>query len=145
MKPGMLLLVGVAGVLGADVPSVGDAVREVQKSLQALNAAFVKRDLAVMKRLMADDHVAITPYYGMVDREAQLKNLPETKITTYKEAGLKVTLLTKDVARVTYRLTTKGTYKRTSISGNSYALAIWVKRDGRWQEVSYQETPMKAK
>src|SRR5579871_2521602 len=97
----MTLLAGsVTLFLAADAPTDDAAIREVEQSLRTLNAAVAKRDVAAMKRLFADDHVSITPYYGMMDRETQLKNVAGWKISEYKESDLKVTLLGKDTARV---------------------------------------------
>src|SRR5262249_14399713 len=99
-------LVAVA-LLGADEPN-----KDVEKALNALNEAFKKGDADAAKKYLADDHVAVTTYYGApLDRAAQLKAFADVKMTEYTTAKMKVTALGKDSALVTYELTTKGTYK----------------------------------
>src|SRR5262245_36729186 len=92
-----LLLLLPALVRGEEpVPfNEGVADQEVEQALRALNAAFAKHDLATLKRLMTDDQVSITPSGGMLDRDAHLSQLPDWKITDYKETNLKVTPLTQ--------------------------------------------------
>jgi uncharacterized protein (TIGR02246 family) len=136
-----ILLAGASALL-LEADALTDDAREVEQSLRTLNAAVARGDAAVMRRLFADDHVSITPYYGMVDREAQLKNVAGWKIAEYKESDWKVTLLGKDTARVTYLFTVEGTYKEEKLPAKSRVVSTWVQRNGSWLEASYQERPM---
>jgi ketosteroid isomerase-like protein len=139
----MILLAGSITLLpGADVPADATAVREAEQSLRTLNAAVARCDAAAMRRLFADHHVSITPYYGMMNREIQLKNVAGWKITEYMESDWKVTLLGKDTACVTYQFTVKGMYKGEKLPAKSRVVSIWVRRNGSWLEASYQETPV---
>jgi hypothetical protein len=142
MKPTILLAAAVTLVSGAEAPKDDAAAREVEQSLRALNAAYAKQDVATLRRLFATDHMSITQCSGIMDRETHLKNLAAWTIAEYQEADLKVTMLTKDTARVTYQLTAKRTYKGKKLPAKSYAVSIWINRDGSWQEASYQETPI---
>jgi ketosteroid isomerase-like protein len=139
-----LLLIGTAILLlGADAKE--DASKEVQKSLEVLNDAFAKQDEATIKKLMTEDHVAVTPYGGKQSRADQLKNLPELKITEYTASEARLTMLTKDSAMITYVLAQKGTYKGKDLPAKVYASSVWIKRDGKWQEALYQETTIPGK
>jgi ketosteroid isomerase-like protein len=132
-------------LLGADAPQDG-SVKEVEKALRALNEAFKKRDAEAIQRLMMDTHVAITPYYGgPATRADQLKALPDLKMTEYKPGEMKITLVNKDTALVTYPLTQMGTYKGKELPAKSYASAVWVQQGGKWLEAFYQETALPAK
>lgn len=146
MKAKLLL----AAVIGLGIVSSGRAddatVKEVEKAIQALNEAFAKQDAAAIKKLVTDEHIAITPYYGgLATRDEQFKTLPDLKTTEYTVSQMKITLLTKDVALITYQLAQKGTFKGTELSPKNYASAVWVKRDGKWLEASYQETALTGK
>jgi ketosteroid isomerase-like protein len=47
------------------------------------------------------------------------------------------------VGVVTGKLDEKASYKGTDVSGSYRFLDVWVKRDGRWQNVAGQETRYK--
>jgi len=121
-----------------------DAVApEVEKALNALNAAFKDGKPDVIKSLMTDDHVAITPYYnGPYGVEELLKTLPELKLSEYRSSDVKVRVLDKDAAIVSYSLAMKGTFKAKPVAAKSYAVSVWVLRKGKWLETSYQETAL---
>jgi hypothetical protein len=139
------LLAAALGLLLAPGAGADDAatIKEVERALAELNQAFAKQDVPTIKRLMAEDHVAITPYYnGLATKEEQLKTLAELKTSGYKSSQLKIALIAKDTARITYQLSQKGTYKGKELSAISYAAAIWVNRNGMWLEVFYQETAL---
>jgi uncharacterized protein (TIGR02246 family) len=124
-------------MLGADAPT------EVEKAISALNEAFQKQDAAAVKRLMADDHVAVTAYYGGPRTGAeQLAALADLKLAEYSTGKRKTAPLGKDAVLITYELTQKGTFKGKEVPRRNFVSAVWVKRDGRWLEVFYQETPL---
>jgi ketosteroid isomerase-like protein len=134
---GKLLLALAAGLLvAADAP----APREVAKALRQLNDAFKGRDADVLQRLMAEDHVAITPYGRQESKEHQIKTLDDFAITAYAMEEVKSQAVTKDVVLFTYTVKYEGTYKGKKLPAKSYAASLWVKRDGKWLEVFYQET-----
>lgn len=145
MKRKLLLTVAVGLLLGADAPKNDAAIKDVEKAILALNKAFEKRDTEAIKALTTDEHVSITSYAGSQNKAAQLKDMPELKITEYKEGDLKVTLVSKDVALVRYHLTQKGTYRGKALPLKSHATAVWVQRGGKWLETAYQETPIDGK
>jgi ketosteroid isomerase-like protein len=138
-----LLAVLAALPLGAGGPGGGTAVKEVEKALASLNEAFAKQDAAAIKRLTTADHVAVTGYYGGPQtRDEQLKSLKDLKLTEYAAGKVTVKLLGKDAALVTYPLTLKGTFQGKAVPARNFASAVWVRREGRWREAFYQETPL---
>lgn len=101
---------------------------------------------AAIKAGMTADHVAVTGYYsGPVTRDEQIKSLAELKLTEYKSGKMKIKLLGKEGALVTYDLETKGTFKGKPLPRKNYASAVWVKQAGMWREAYYQETALEAK
>lgn len=140
--PGVLVGVFVlTGARGAE-----DEVKDVLHAIETLNKAFHKGDAKVIKALLAEDHVAVTPYYGApMTRDEQIKTLPDTKLTEYKAGKMTVRMLGKESALVTYPLTLKGTYKGKNVPTRNYASAVWVKKGAHWLETYYQETSLDAK
>jgi ketosteroid isomerase-like protein len=142
----VLFAVGSCLVPGAAARADDATVKEVEKAITALNEAFQKRDADAVKRLVTDDHVAVTPYYGGPATAAEMvATLGDLKIAEYAAARMKVTPLTRDAALVTYEVTWKGTYKGKELPRKCYASAVWVKRDGNWKEAFYQETALDGK
>lgn len=116
------------------------STEEILKALGTLNEAFTKSDADAIRRLMTDDHSAITPYYGVATKDDQIRSLPDLKLTEYKTGKETVRLVTPDVAIISYPLSMKGTFKGKPLAPKSHAVAVWVRRDGKWLETLYQET-----
>jgi ketosteroid isomerase-like protein len=135
-----LLVAGLA--LGAGGPPAEPVVKDVEQAVGELNAGFEKGDAAAVRRRMTADHQAVTAYYdGPVGRDAQIDGLKDLKLTEYSPGKLTVTVLGRDAALVRYALAMAGTYKGRPVPARNIASAVWVRRDGRWQEAFYQETP----
>jgi hypothetical protein len=142
MNPKFVVALAVGLLLGADDPKEA-VVQEVRKAITALNEAFHARDAGKLKALMTADHVAVTASYeGPLARDAQLKSLPDLDLAEYKAGTMRVKLLDKDVALVTYPLTMKGKFKGKEVPHKSFASAVWVRREGKWLEAYYQETSL---
>lgn len=140
MKNARLLLPLVAlSLIAAD--DAGSA-KDVEKALQQLNDAFVSRDAAVLKKLMTDDHISITPYAGRESRDEQIDALPKYKIEKYSTEGMKSQALGKNAVLLTYVVKYKGTYAGKALSPRSIASSLWIMHAGKWQEALYQETPV---
>jgi ketosteroid isomerase-like protein len=141
-----LAAVGAALLFVASAPADDATVREVEKAIAALNKAFEKGDSKAIQELSADDHVAITPYYGGPrTRDEQIKSLPDLKLKEYRPGKLTIRPLGKDAALVTYEVTMQGTFKGRPVAERSHASAVWVRQGGQWREAYYQETALPAK
>jgi ketosteroid isomerase-like protein len=134
------LLFFAAGV-GPAAPAKGDVAAEVERAVYAVQTAFNKGDVDAVRKLLTDDHVALLTYAHFSNTADQLKVLSDFKFSEYKIDGLKVKPLTGDVAQVTYRATIKGTYAGKVVPSPVHVGEVWVKRDGKWLQASYQETP----
>jgi hypothetical protein len=138
------LLLGVAAVLpAADAPP--DVARDVERAVRAIQVAYNKGDAATLKGMMTEDHQTILTYARFTNTADQLKVLPEFKFAAYTIDGLTVTAVTKDVALVSYRATITGTYKGAPVPSPVQVAEVWVNRNGKWLEASYQETPLGGK
>jgi hypothetical protein len=117
--------------------------KEVVPLLRKLNDAFVKGDADTMKQLMAENHVGILNDGQRHTRAEQLKSLPDLKLTEYTMDNVKVSVPAAGVAIVTCDVTQRGTFKGKEMPTKLTASSVWVQQGGKWQEVLYQETPVK--
>jgi uncharacterized protein (TIGR02246 family) len=134
-----LVIVAVATMSAGDTPK--DVAKEVEAAVQAIQTAFNKGDVDTVKRLMAPDHVSTLTYARFSNAADQLKVLSDWKFSQYQIDELKVRALTRDAALVLYDATIKGTYQGKDVPSPVHVVEVWIKRDGRWMQASYQETP----
>ena len=135
-----LLLIGTAVMLLAGQIRA-DTADEVERSVRAIQAAFNKGDVETLKQLMTEDHVTFLTYAHFSNAADQLKTLSDWKFSAYKIDGLKIKVLAGDVALVSYQAVIKGTYQGKEVPSPVWVAEVWVRRDGRWVQASYQETP----
>lgn len=145
MMAGIAVMLSASLLVGAQDAGDAATIKEVEKALKILNDAFTNQDAVTIRRLMIEEHVAVTPYYGLANKAEELRSLSDLKLTEYKASGMKVTLIARDAALITYSLKLDGTFKGKSVASRNHVVAVWVKRDGNWQEASYQETPIDGK
>jgi hypothetical protein len=138
------LLIGTA-VLAFALQARADTVEEVERLVRTIKTVFDNGDVDTLKRLMTQDHMATLSYAQFSNRADQLKVLTEFKISSYEIEGLKVKALTDSAALASFRATIKGTYKGKEVPSPVQVMEVWIKRDGKWLQASYQETPIGAK
>jgi ketosteroid isomerase-like protein len=110
---------------------------------QELTDAILKGDTSASERYLADDYTFIAPT-GMASTKAEgLADMKSgaLKIESSKMEDMKVRVY-GDTAVVTYSSTDKGKYKDMDISGHYRWTDVFVKRDGKWQLVAGQGTPI---
>ncbi|CAN5836977.1 hypothetical protein BH18ACI4_BH18ACI4_12070 [soil metagenome] len=104
--------------------------------------AYKSRNSAAIKALTAEDYVS----YGLTgpsNLELDIANLNNNKLTieSYTIDDPKVSMATKDVAILRYKCDLKGSFDGKPLKP-AYATEFWVNRGGKWQIVSYTETPV---
>lgn len=136
------VLIGMIA-LGAAMKS--DAQYEVEEIEQAIGRAVVAHDVPFMDQLWAEDFI----YTGI---RAEVKGKPEV-LTEFNAGQLRFTKMEFDDVRVriygetavaTGRATTVGQSPQGEISGQSRYTRLYVRREGRWQLVAFQATPLTA-
>jgi ketosteroid isomerase-like protein len=125
------------------------AVAQTDRSEQELTklehdwaAATVARDVATLDRILADELVS-TSADGKVETKAQLLanvRSPKNRLESFVVDDIKV-LGFGDLAVVTGRATTKGLLPGFP-PGQMRFTDTFVKRDGRWQCIATQATPI---
>jgi len=127
----------------AAVSYAADPAKEVESAMEILNDAFAKRDVAKVRSLMAPNHLAITPFAGKQQLDDQLRTLTDLKYDKYSAGPMSATTVSETCVLLTYALKVQGTYKGRPLPSNCLVAAVWVKNDGKWQELQYQETVVK--
>ncbi len=128
MAPALLL-----GAAGAE-----DAVKQAERDWAS---AVVKKDYAVLDRVLADD-MAYTHSDGRLDsKKGYIESLQSGK-QTYNAAehqSMDVRLIGKDVALVRARIRmTAASGGKPAVPANFSALRVYQLRNGRWQMVAHQ-------
>jgi len=119
-------------------PAKGASVeQELIKLENDWNDAQVKRDVAALGRILADDLTIIDPEGTIVTKAQALANLKsgEDAFTSAVADEMKVRVY-GDAAVVLGRNTVKEQYKGKDLSGPYRFTDTWIKKDGRWQCVA---------
>lgn len=101
--------------------------------------AYKSRNVAAIKALNAEDYVAYT-LQGPSTLQQDIDNIGKLTIESYTMDDPKVRMATKDVAILRYKCDLKGSFDGKPFRP-VYATEVWVNRGGKWQGVSYSETP----
>ena len=102
--------------------------------------AYKSRNIAAIKALTAEDYVAYT-LTGASNLQQDIATIDKLTIESYTIDDPKVSMATKDVAILRYKCDLKGSYDGKPFRP-VYGTEVWVKRGGKWQIVSYTETPV---
>jgi ketosteroid isomerase-like protein len=141
----LLLLAPVPARLAAQAaaPSDSAAVAEIRQTVRQYDEALRRSDVAALERIWAPEFVFVNPRGERLTRADRLANV-RTRRTTFdslapapREESIRVY---GDVGVLTTLLTLSGKYGGKEQSGRFRALVVWVRRDGRWQQVANQLT-----
>jgi ketosteroid isomerase-like protein len=128
--------------------AVAPAAAEVRAAIRRYDDALRRADVAAVEQFWAPEYTFVNPRGERLTRAARLANLragrtafdslapapQEEQIRTYGNGDV--------VAVHTTLLTLGGRYGGQAERGRYRALAVWVRRDGRWQQVASQLTPV---
>ena len=67
-------------------------------------------------------------------------NLDNLTVTDYAPTDFKIRNLAPNMIQLIFKVTVSGTFKGKAFQNHNYASSLWLKRDGRWQNVFFQET-----
>ncbi len=146
VRRSLVIAFGVA-VFWIDAPPDADAqdgrTKDPLEALQLLDDVFVTRNVKTMRTLAAPNHISIASRYQFFDLDNQIADLPNLNLSSNKSVPKKVVWIRNDVAIVTYQDELVGTYAGKRIDSTVRILTTWVRRNGKWIEISYQETALK--
>lgn len=125
----------------------GQAEAELREAIRLYDDALRRADVAAAERFWADEYVFINPRGERVSREDRVANLREKRTSfgslahEQKEETIH-TYMNGNMAVYTTLLTIDGRYSGEAERGEFRALVVWIRRDGKWQQLASQMTPI---
>jgi ketosteroid isomerase-like protein len=126
---------------GFDSTEQQETIRQILDMERQAKEASLRRDADFSLRTLAEDYVAITPL-GQVTTKQETISARRSGQLRYESINVTdmVVRLYGDTAVVTARADVKGHQLGEDFSGPYRYTRVWVRRNGRWQTVSYQAT-----
>jgi ketosteroid isomerase-like protein len=137
------LLIAAVFVVTASLTSVW--AEDVQAQLTKLEmdraVAVVKADIATLDKYTSDDYVLINMNGRMTGKAEMIEGFKSgsSKLTSDELSDVKVRVY-GNTAVVTAKADVKGTLGGADATGTILYTRVYVKKDGRWQSVSMQQT-----
>jgi uncharacterized protein (TIGR03067 family) len=117
--------------------------RELTQLIKDLNVAVVKADLAFLERILHEDYVHHRMRGTAENRAEYLENRKTGRVDFDVLASEEIRVrVFGDTAIVTGRATAKGKDQHGTIDDQRLWTRVFLRRDGRWQLIHYQGTPV---
>jgi hypothetical protein len=125
-------------------PARPDLKSMFESKIQSEWEALKTKDKKAYGDLLADDFEGVeVDGQGERTKVQAMDEVPHGNVSKYTLWGLKVTPLGPDAAFVTYEVTMEFPPKSVLRYSRVLVGEVWVKREGHWQELHYQETHVK--
>lgn len=121
-------------------------LREELMGLEKGSWDFMRdQNVEAMRGFLGDDSLWIFSDGNRYNKRQGLEMMKDFKLLSLSiEPSYAVRMLTVDVATLLYRVTYTGTYKGGKPETvKALSSSVYVRRDGKWLSVLYQETPLK--
>jgi ketosteroid isomerase-like protein len=116
---------------------------ELQKLDKEWSAAIVKNDAHAIEQFMSDDWVIIGPEGNVIERSRFLEVIKSGDLTHESmESDDWHVRVYGDTALVTSEAKSKGKYKGQVFETHERSTSVYVRKEGRWQCVHTQLTPI---
>jgi hypothetical protein len=143
----LLVLLGASG-RGARLAAQGtagtvtpeDSVRAVELSRAQI---LVRADTAALSRIVADEFVEISRFGQLRTKADNIRDIAsgDLKLQSVKYDSLVVRIY-GDVAVLRGIADNAGTFRGFPFTGKVRYLRLFIRRDGRWQAVAMEQTPL---
>ncbi len=145
-----VFLINPLAAFAQDTKTAATAEAEVRDAIRQYDEALRKADSAAAQRFWAEEYVFINPRGERLTRSDRIANLKsgQTAINSVEHAPKEEHISiygNGDVAVYTTLLTISGQYGGKGQQGELRGLVVWVRRDGRWQQIASQVTPVAGK
>ena len=134
--------------VGEQVAASPSAEQELISLDKSWGEAGLHGDSAVLERILAEDFIGNSPT-GVATKAQNIAeaktNAPDITNATYVADEYTVRFLDPNTAVMTHRAVEKGLNKGKEYNDQHRSMHVWVKRDGRWQVVASQATPIPQK
>lgn len=134
------LSVGVAFTLATTL--LGGPLEEelLSREREFINA-IKQEDQAVMKEMLADGATSVVPGRGRQSKEQILNRLADTNLKRYEIDDVKAVRAGDHVGILSYRYSWSGSPgDKGEQVGTFYATSTWVRSEGVWKVIFYQQT-----
>lgn len=102
-----------------------------------------KKDYEAFGNLLASDYIEVEDD-GVYDKAGIVAYVKDLDITDTTFSDWKMTPIDNDAVILTYTVNLKATAKGEAVPPGPYhSVAVWVNRDGKWQDFFYQQTLVK--
>jgi ketosteroid isomerase-like protein len=121
--------------------------QEVRQAIEQYKTALLKRDIAALEKIWADDYVFVNASGDVLTKEQRLANIKSgaTALDSISDDENLTVRIYQNSAVTTSRVTIKGQYSGQPVSGQYRSTVVWVKGPAGWQLVSNQLTALPAK
>ena len=134
-----------AAMFGTGARPAATDTKEVEAAVTQLErdwvAAIVRKDAAVLDRLLAEEFAGVSPTAHYYDKGMAIDDLTAG---TYQVESMALDEVSVnpygDVAVAFASQQEKSRYAGTDLSGHYHYTNVWVRRDGRWQVVASHGT-----
>ncbi len=139
----LLCVALTAPVFAAGEKKSGGAEEAVRAVEAARADALLKADTTALARMTADEFVEISRLGQLRTKTDNLRDIGngDLKLTTVKYDSMSVHVY-GDVAVLRAIADNTGLYRGFPFAGRIWYTRVFVKRDGRWQAVTMQHTPI---
>ena len=141
---GVVIAFSLATLTAASAHAQGASVEEqIMKMERDRAAAVVKGDVAMLEGVTADDYILVNANGQLSDKATTMSNIKTgvIKLTANEVSDLKVRVY-GDTAVVTGKSSAKGTIGGRELKGPVMFTRVLVKKNGKWQAVAFQQTPI---
>ena len=130
--------------------STSKAEAEIREAIRNYDDALRRGDSAAAGRFWADEYIFVNPAGQRLTRADRMANVQAgaTAFDSLAHAPQEEVIRVYgngSVATYTTRLHITGRYSGQGQEGDLEGLVVWVRRDGRWQQVASQLTPVVAR
>jgi ketosteroid isomerase-like protein len=118
--------------------------KEVREAIEKYKTALLRRDVAALEKIWADDYVFVNASGDVLTKEQRLANVKSgaTALDSINEDENLTVRVYQNSAVTTSRVTIKGQYSGQPVSGQYRSTLVWVKGSAGWQLVSNQLTAL---
>ena len=123
------------------------AEAEVRQAIRDYDEALRQADVAAVEKVWASEYTFVNPRGERLTRADRVANLRTERTALDALAHVpkdERIQIYGDMAVYTTLLTLSGRYSGEAAQGQFRALVVWVRRDGRWQQLASQMTPVVA-
>ena len=140
---GLVIACALAALTAGSAHAQGSVEEQILKMERDRAAAVVKADVATLEGLTSDDYILINANGQMSDKATTMSDIKtgRIKLTANEVSDMKVRLY-GDTAVVTGKSSAQGTIGGRPLKGPVMFTRVYVKADGKWRSVAFQQTPI---